>query len=150
MDDEKLYQVALKFIHGIGDVNAKQLVSYCGSAKQIFKAPKAKLLKIPGIGKKTVDTIARSYDIEMMDKASGYLRTSWTYGISGGGYNRYRGRITIKYPVVMIPDKVEVKTEAQWLDNVSTGRWLPGYDSIFQRDVYTALSGRLGRTVATE
>ncbi len=60
MDDEKLYQVALKFIHGIGDVNAKQLVSYCGSAKQIFKAPKAKLLKIPGIGRKTVDTIVSS------------------------------------------------------------------------------------------
>lgn len=99
---------------------------------------------------KTVDTIAKSYDIEMMDRDSGYLRTCWTYGISGGGFNRYRGRITIKYPEVETPEKIEIKTEAQWLDNVSTGLWLPGYDSIFQRDVYTALSGRLGRTVATD
>ena len=26
---------------------------------------------------KTVDTIAREYDIEMLDKDSGYLRTCW-------------------------------------------------------------------------
>lgn len=57
MSDEKLYQVALKFIHGIGDVNAKQLVSYCGSAKAIFNSPKAKLAKIPGIGIKTIESI---------------------------------------------------------------------------------------------
>jgi len=60
MSDEKLYQIALKFIHGIGDVNAKQLVSYCGSAKKIFTSPKSKLYKIPGIGRKTIDSISSS------------------------------------------------------------------------------------------
>ena len=29
---------------------------------------------------KTVDTIAREWDIEIMDKDSGYLRTSWQRG----------------------------------------------------------------------
>ena len=99
---------------------------------------------------KTVDTIARDYDIEMMDKESGYLRTSWLYGISGGTYNRYRGRITIKYPEVKEPDKVEVKTDAQWLENPSYGLWQRGWDRSFNREVFTSLSGRLGRTVSPD
>ena len=99
---------------------------------------------------KTVDTIARDYDIEMLDKDSGYLRTTWTYGISGGTFNRYRGRLTIKYPDLEKPDKLEVKTDAQWLLDPSTGVWQQGFDSLLDRDVYTALSGRLGRTVAPE
>jgi hypothetical protein len=99
---------------------------------------------------KTVDTIARDYDIEMLDKDSGYLRTTWTYGISGGTFNRYRGRLTIKYPKIENPDKMEVKTDAQWLVDPSTGVWQQGFDSLLDRDVFTALSGRLGRTVAPE
>jgi DNA processing protein len=60
MSDELLYQVALKLIYGIGDVNTKQLISYCGSAKAIFNTPKVKLQKIPGIGGKTVASILSS------------------------------------------------------------------------------------------
>jgi hypothetical protein len=59
-----------------------------------------------------VDTIARDYDIEMLDKDSGYLQTTWTYGISGGTFNRYRVRLTIKYPKIENPDKMDVKTDA--------------------------------------
>jgi hypothetical protein len=99
---------------------------------------------------KCVDTIAKDYDIEMIDRSSGYLRTGWIYGISGGAYNRYRGRITVKFPELTAPTKVEIKTEAQWLSEVQYGLWVPGWDQIFQRDVYTALSGRLGRTVAAQ
>jgi len=101
-----------------------------------------------GAWMKTVDTIARQYDIEMMDKDSGYLRTSWTYGISGGSFTRYRGRITVKYPAIVKPDKIELKTEAQWLSKASLGLWLPGFDVAFQRDVFEAIQGRLGRTVS--
>lgn len=93
----------------------------------------------------TVDTVARNWDIEILDKDSGYLRTNWVYGISGGAYDAYRGRLTIKYPEVTDVKKLEVKTEAQWHEK--EGVWVGGFDSIFQRDVYQALSGRLGRTV---
>ena len=99
---------------------------------------------------KCVDTVARDYDLEMLDKNSGYLRTAWIYGISGGVYNRYRGRITVKFPELKAPTQVDVKTEAQWLTNEPSGIWMPGWDKTFQRDVYTALSGRLGRTVAPD
>ncbi len=50
MDDERIYQVALTMVPGIGDVTAKTLVSYCGSAKEIFKKNRNQLSKIPGIG----------------------------------------------------------------------------------------------------
>jgi hypothetical protein len=102
----------------------------------------------------TVDTIARNWDIEMIDKESGYLRTTWTYGISGGIYNRYRARLTVKFPGGFQSgrqcDKMEVKTEAQWLQNIEYGNWVTGFDTTFNRDVYGALAGRLGRTVPTE
>lgn len=77
MSDEKLYQVALKFIHGIGDVNAKQLVSYCGSASQIFKVPKSKLEKIPGIGKKTIESLTSS---SVLTKAEEVIKACDTKG----------------------------------------------------------------------
>lgn len=50
MDDERIFQVALTMVPGIGDITAKTLVSYCGSAKEIFKKNRNHLSKIPGIG----------------------------------------------------------------------------------------------------
>ena len=98
---------------------------------------------------RTVDTIARNWDIEILDKDSGYLRTAWLHGIVGASYERYRGRLTVKYPDVKGPSKVEVKTDAQWLATRPLG-WISGFDSTFQRDVYSALAGRLGRTVPAD
>jgi len=53
-EDERLFKVALTFVPGLGDILIRQLVSYCGSASAVFKTPKGKLLKIPGIGEKNV------------------------------------------------------------------------------------------------
>ena len=57
MYQDRLFFLALHFIPGVGDYLVKQLVSYCGSAEQVFKTPKGKLLKIPGIGLVTADAI---------------------------------------------------------------------------------------------
>jgi len=57
MDDEKLYQVALSMVPGIGDITAKTLVSYCGSAKAVFNKNRAQLSKIPGFGQFYADKI---------------------------------------------------------------------------------------------
>lgn len=56
-ENENCYVLALKLTPGIGDVLAKQLISYCGSASAIFKERKGALLKIPGIGEKTVKAL---------------------------------------------------------------------------------------------
>jgi DNA processing protein len=57
MDQERLSFIALHFTPGIGDYLVKLLVSYCGSAEQVFKTPKGKLLKIPGIGAISAEAI---------------------------------------------------------------------------------------------
>jgi len=59
MDQNRLAQLALHFIPGVGSYSIKQLISYCGSASAVFKSPKSKLLKIPGIGPSTADLITK-------------------------------------------------------------------------------------------
>ena len=50
-----LYKIALKQTPQVGPVTARNLVSYCGGIRAVFEASEKNLLKIPGIGKKTVD-----------------------------------------------------------------------------------------------
>lgn len=57
MDAERISFLALHLVPGVGDFLIKQLVSYCGSAEEVFKQSKGKLLKIPGIGDITADAI---------------------------------------------------------------------------------------------
>lgn len=52
-----LEEVALSCIPGVGCVLARQLYSYLGSAEAVVFAPKAKLLKVPGIGQKLATAI---------------------------------------------------------------------------------------------
>ncbi|WP_167295471.1 DNA-processing protein DprA [Pedobacter sp. SG908] len=56
-----LHKIALTFIKSIGPVTAKNLLAYCGSAENVFSASKKQLLKIPGVGEKTIEAI-RSTD----------------------------------------------------------------------------------------
>lgn len=63
--NEKLYQVALTLTPGVGDVLIKQLISYCGSASEVFNSNFSKLTRIPGIGEATARNItAKSALIE--------------------------------------------------------------------------------------
>lgn len=57
MDQNRLSLLALHFIPGIGNQLIKLLISYCGSAEKVFKTPKGKLQKIPGIGHVSADLI---------------------------------------------------------------------------------------------
>ena len=49
--------MALTLIPGIGDVNAKKLIAYCGGAEAVFEEKRKNLLNIPGIGERTVESI---------------------------------------------------------------------------------------------
>ncbi len=55
--DNIFYCIALTLVPGIGPVNAKSLISYCGSPENVFKTSRSKLLKIPGVGGNTADAI---------------------------------------------------------------------------------------------
>lgn len=54
---DKQYQIALALVPGVGSVLVRQLISYCGSATEVFRAPPGRLLKVPGIGAVTARAV---------------------------------------------------------------------------------------------
>lgn len=68
MDQNRLSLLALHFIPGIGDYLIRQLVSYSGSAEKVFRLPKGKLQKIPGIGLVTAEAITKGKPFLLAEK----------------------------------------------------------------------------------
>ncbi|AHM63573.1 DNA protecting protein DprA [Flammeovirgaceae bacterium 311] len=64
MEKEKLYQVALTRVAGVGPLLAKHLISYCGSAVAVFSSNRNKLGRVPGIGEKTLANLAASQPLK--------------------------------------------------------------------------------------
>jgi len=60
INDERLGLIALTALRGIGDVLARQLLLYFGSAVDVFNARKSALLKAPGIGPATAELLWES------------------------------------------------------------------------------------------
>ena len=67
-DDKLIYKIALNLIKGVGASNAKNLISYLGSAEQIFKAKKQELLKIPGVGEVMANNIVNFNDMKIAEE----------------------------------------------------------------------------------
>ena len=74
-----LHEVAITMIPNIGASLAKNLIAYCGSAEAVFKAPKAKLLKIPLIGNERAQSIIDAK--EVLKKAEVELKFMSDYKI---------------------------------------------------------------------
>lgn len=68
MDQNRLSLLALHFIDGVGDYLIKQVISYTGSAEQVFKTPKGKLLQIPGVGEVTAKAILNGKPFQQAEK----------------------------------------------------------------------------------
>lgn len=62
MYNELQYQLALTQIPNVGDVIAKNLIAYCGSASAVFKAKRSELLKIPQVGEFVAGNILKHQD----------------------------------------------------------------------------------------
>ncbi len=56
-DEEIIKRIALKMVPLVGNIIARNLVSYCGSAIGVFREKRARLLKIPGVGESIADKI---------------------------------------------------------------------------------------------
>ena len=59
MSTDTHYQIALTLVPGVGSILIRQLVSYCGSATEVFRSPLARLMKVPGIGEVTARAILK-------------------------------------------------------------------------------------------
>ena len=58
--NELLYRIALSMVPNIGSILIKNLIAYSGSAEEVFKASKAKLLKIPLVGEERAEAIVNA------------------------------------------------------------------------------------------
>lgn len=68
MEQERMALLALHFIPGLGDYTIRQLLAYCGSAQQVFRMPKGKLLKVPGIGMGTLRSFSSAQAFRLAEK----------------------------------------------------------------------------------
>jgi hypothetical protein len=92
-----------------------------------------------------VDTLTQKYDLEVVQKDSGYIRTSWkyTYIINERIVENYRSRIVVK----MLGEdwkSLQVKCESNWL---SKHGWEIGYDVRLLQDAFSDIQGKVGRVV---
>ncbi|HRF79730.1 MAG TPA: DNA-processing protein DprA [Flavobacteriales bacterium] len=75
-DQELVHRIALSLLKGIGPVNARNLVAYCGGVEPIFTEKKLKntLEKVPGIGPKLIASITDKKVIPAAEKEVEYIR----------------------------------------------------------------------------
>lgn len=74
MDEEDLFYVlALQRVKGIGDINAKKLIAFCGSAKKVFECKTHQLEKINGIGSYTLRNLKNAENFSEAEKEIQYI-----------------------------------------------------------------------------
>lgn len=75
-DQQWIYRIALSMLKGIGPVNARNLVAYCGGVEPIFSDRKLKntLAKVPGIGPKLIASITDKKVLPAAEKELAYVR----------------------------------------------------------------------------
>jgi DNA processing protein len=68
-----IHRLALTFIKNIGPTFAKSMLTYFGDEEQIFKAPKTKLMRVPGIGEKRYFDIDFKAALERAESEMDYM-----------------------------------------------------------------------------
>ncbi|MBQ8223182.1 MAG: DNA-processing protein DprA [Bacteroidales bacterium] len=68
MNNQLLYGIALTMVPGVGDVNAKKLIAYCGGAEAVFREKRKNLLHISGIGERTIESIVSQNVLSRAEK----------------------------------------------------------------------------------
>jgi DNA processing protein len=71
---DETFWIALTLIPGVGPIVAKNLVSYCGNAEEVFRQKKGRLTRIPGVGEKTADAIAAFNDFSEAEQEVAFAR----------------------------------------------------------------------------
>lgn len=68
MENERLYQLALSRVEGIGPVLAKRLIEHVGDVATIFRTSQATLEKVPGIGENKAGEILHFNRFSQLEK----------------------------------------------------------------------------------
>ena len=91
-----------------------------------------------------VDTLSQKYDLEVIQKDGGYIRTAWKFTFQDGEKisDRYRTRFVVKLSGTPNWDKAQLKCESNWLEDEG---WIAGYDSHLLEEMYGDIQGKIGR-----
>ena len=73
-DGSLVYKIALTLIQGIGDLQGKRLVAYCGGVEAVFRDRKKDLLKIPGVGQVMANAIHNKAVFQRAEKEADFIR----------------------------------------------------------------------------
>lgn len=87
-----------------------------------------------------VDLLVRKFDLEVLSKENGYLRTTWLYSWTGELREDYRVRVTIKFS--FDKSKVEMKSEANYQ---RASGWVIGSDTALLQTLKSDIMGTIGR-----
>lgn len=74
LEEDLLYVLALQRAKGIGDINAKKLLSHCGSAKEVFKEKRRNIEKIFGFGKLSVQYLFDPANLKEAEEELKYIQ----------------------------------------------------------------------------
>lgn len=66
--EELMHRIAITLINGVGNVLAKNLISYCGSVDAVFKEKISHLEKIPGVGSVIAKSVKSFADFGRAEK----------------------------------------------------------------------------------
>jgi hypothetical protein len=86
------------------------------------------------------DELIKRFDIEAIDKGSGYARTAWSHNWGGALNEKYRVRVAVKLNTTH--HQLDIKTEAQY---GGAGNWVQGQDTALLNDIYTDLTGKMSK-----
>ncbi|MBP3943110.1 DNA-processing protein DprA [Sphingobacteriaceae bacterium WQ 2009] len=65
---QRIYQIALSKMKGIGPTLTRQLMQHCGTLEGVFKASKQQLLQIPQIGPSTIQTLQEGNYLKLAER----------------------------------------------------------------------------------
>lgn len=96
-----------------------------------------KNLEYDSAWEKVVDTLTRRFDLEVVTKESGYIRTGWLYTWTGKLDSAYKVRVTVKFN--QNRNKVDIKSEAIYKSYMGT-------DTLLVRTMKSDIMGAVART----
>lgn len=67
LDENLIYKIGLSILDGVGPINARRLVAYCGGAEAVFRENEHSLMAIPQIGRIGARKIIQS---DVLDRAA--------------------------------------------------------------------------------
>lgn len=141
MNKERIYQIALTLVPKVGDVIAKKLIAYCGSAEAVFKEPKKNLMRIPGIGSVLANTIVSK---DLLSAAEFELRFMEQNGVRPLYYKDddypFRLKQCVDSPIVMYQKGPELDLNAKRVISIVGTRKASDYGLRMTEEIVKDLS----------